>query len=86
MSCAGATRHGGHLWKQRHNGNRKGHDRLKLFAQDAPNTVHNFVDLTKKGFYDGLTFHRVIPNFLDSAQCCRRMSLGIGKPKGTEVG
>ena len=35
-----------------------------LFAQEAPNTVNNFVFLAKDGFYDGVTFHRVIPGFM----------------------
>ncbi len=37
---------------------------IELFEDDAPNTVANFVNLTEKGFYDGITFHRVIPNFM----------------------
>jgi len=36
---------------------------VELFEDDAPNTVANFVDLVEKGFYDGLTFHRVEPGF-----------------------
>jgi peptidyl-prolyl cis-trans isomerase B (cyclophilin B) len=35
-----------------------------LFAQDAPKTVNNFVFLSREGFYDGITFHRVIPGFM----------------------
>src|SRR5438309_9655706 len=35
-----------------------------LFAKDAPNTVNNFVFLAREGFYDGIKFHRVIPNFM----------------------
>jgi peptidyl-prolyl cis-trans isomerase B (cyclophilin B) len=35
----------------------------------APNTVKNFTDLAKKGFYDGLTFHRVIPDFVIQGGC-----------------
>ena len=42
----------------------KGDIRLKLFPDKAPLTVLNFVNLTKRGFYNGLTFHRVIPNFM----------------------
>ena len=42
----------------------KGPIRLTLFDKDAPKTVANFADLAKKGFYDGTTFHRVIPNFM----------------------
>jgi cyclophilin family peptidyl-prolyl cis-trans isomerase len=37
---------------------------LELFDEDAPKTVDNFVKLSKEGFYDGLTFHRVIPDFM----------------------
>jgi len=37
---------------------------LELFAQDAPVTVNNFVSLARDGFYDGLIFHRVIPDFM----------------------
>jgi len=37
---------------------------LELYSQDAPVTVNNFVTLARKGFYNGLTFHRVIPDFM----------------------
>ena len=37
---------------------------LELFAADCPVTVNNFVTLARKGFYDGTTFHRVIPGFM----------------------
>jgi peptidyl-prolyl cis-trans isomerase B (cyclophilin B) len=37
---------------------------LDLFAKDAPKTVNNFVFLSNEGFYDGVSFHRVIPNFM----------------------
>lgn len=49
----------------------KGTIHLDLFDQDAPNTVKNFVDLAEKGYYDGLTFHRVIPNFMIQGGCPR---------------
>ncbi|GAA4505662.1 peptidylprolyl isomerase [Hymenobacter ginsengisoli] len=42
----------------------KGVMKVEFYEQDAPNTVKNFTDLAKKGFYDGTTFHRVIPNFV----------------------
>ena len=47
----------------------KGIMKVELFEKDAPNTVKNFVDLINKGFYDGLTFHRVIPNFVIQGGC-----------------
>ncbi len=43
---------------------RKGDIRIELFASDAPMTVDNFIQLSKRGFYDGLTFMRVVPNFV----------------------
>lgn len=47
----------------------KGTINLELFDADAPNTVKNFVDLAEKGFYDDLSFHRVIPNFMIQGGC-----------------
>lgn len=44
-----------------------GQMRVELFVDKAPVTASNFIDLAKKGFYDGQHFHRVIPNFMD--QC-----------------
>ncbi|MCI8480491.1 MAG: peptidylprolyl isomerase [Oscillibacter sp.] len=41
----------------------------ELFPDKAPNTVHNFISLANKGFYDGLTFHRVIPGFMIQGGC-----------------
>lgn len=41
-----------------------GNIELKFFPDVAPNHVHNFIDLAKKGFYDGTIFHRVIPGFM----------------------
>ncbi len=38
--------------------------RAELYPTVAPNTVNNFIDLARKGFYDGLTFHRVINGFM----------------------
>ncbi|SDK93017.1 peptidylprolyl isomerase [Alkalibacterium thalassium] len=37
---------------------------IQLFPEEAPKTVENFVGLSKKGYYDGVIFHRVIPNFM----------------------
>jgi peptidyl-prolyl cis-trans isomerase B (cyclophilin B) len=42
----------------------KGIIRLELFARHAPRTVNNFIFLAREGFYDGVTFHRVIPGFV----------------------
>jgi peptidyl-prolyl cis-trans isomerase B (cyclophilin B) len=47
----------------------RGDIELDLFAAEAPKTVNNFVFLAGDGFYDGLTFHRVIPNFVAQAGC-----------------
>jgi len=49
---------------------------LKLFARDVPVTVNNFVFLAREGFYDGVTFHRVIPDFMAQG----------GDPTGTGSG
>ena len=40
-----------------------GEIQIELYAETAPNTVRNFVSLVSKGFYNGTTFHRVIPGF-----------------------
>lgn len=42
----------------------KGTIEVEFFDKDAPNTVKNFVTLAESGFYNGLTFHRVVPNFV----------------------
>ena len=47
----------------------KGNLVLELFASDVPMTVNNFVSLAREGFYDGLTFHRVIPDFMVQGGC-----------------
>jgi cyclophilin family peptidyl-prolyl cis-trans isomerase len=44
---------------------------LELFAEDAPKTVDNFVKLAQDGFYDGITFHRVILDFMIQGGCPR---------------
>ncbi len=49
---------------------------LELFAEDCPETVGNFEKLAEQGFYDGLKFHRVIPDFMVQAGC----------PQGTGTG
>jgi len=50
--------------------------KLELYAKDAPHHVNNFVFLAREGFYDGVTFHRVIPGFMAQA----------GDPTGTGSG
>ncbi|MDR9365442.1 MAG: peptidylprolyl isomerase [Balneolaceae bacterium] len=47
----------------------KGDMKVNFFSEDAPNTVDNFVALSNKGFYDGLTFHRVIQDFVIQGGC-----------------
>ena len=53
-----------------------GEIRLEFYPADAPKTVENFVTLAKKGFYNGLTFHRVVPDFVVQGGC----------PKGNGTG
>lgn len=52
--------------------------KIEFFEKDAPIAVKNFTDLSKKGFYDGLTFHRVIPNFMIQGGCPN--GIGNGGP------
>lgn len=47
----------------------KGIMKVEFYENDAPIAVKNFTDLAKKGFYDGLTFHRVIPDFVIQGGC-----------------
>jgi peptidyl-prolyl cis-trans isomerase B (cyclophilin B) len=47
----------------------KGKMKVDFYEEDAPGTVANFVKLSESGFYDGLTFHRVIPNFVIQGGC-----------------
>jgi peptidyl-prolyl cis-trans isomerase B (cyclophilin B) len=49
----------------------KGTMKVRFYEKDAPNTVANFVKLAKSGFYDGLTFHRVILDFVIQGGCPR---------------
>jgi peptidyl-prolyl cis-trans isomerase B (cyclophilin B) len=53
-----------------------GEFRIDFYQEDAPKTVENFVTLAKKGFYNGLTFHRIEPNFVIQG----------GDPKGDGTG
>lgn len=56
----------------------KGLMKVEFYEDDAPKTVENFVNLAKEGFYDGLTFHRVIPNFVIQGGCPN--GIGNGGP------
>ncbi|MFO7671658.1 MAG: peptidylprolyl isomerase [Bacteroidales bacterium] len=47
----------------------KGLMKVEFYEKDAPGTVDNFIKLAKDGFYDGLTFHRVIPDFVIQGGC-----------------
>lgn len=47
----------------------KGNMTVAFYEKDAPKTVENFTTLAKKGFYDGLTFHRVLPDFVIQGGC-----------------
>ncbi|HEY2932820.1 MAG TPA: peptidylprolyl isomerase [Acidobacteriota bacterium] len=49
----------------------KGDIHIDLFDKEAPKTVANFAKLARSGFYDNLTFHRVIPNFVVQGGCPR---------------
>jgi cyclophilin family peptidyl-prolyl cis-trans isomerase/HEAT repeat protein len=49
----------------------KGEIVIQLFGDDAPNTVRNFITLAKRGYYDNLAFHRVVPNFVIQDGCPR---------------
>lgn len=54
----------------------KGTMKVEFYDNDAPNTVANFVKLSKEGYYDGLNFHRVLPDFVIQGGC----------PNGTGAG
>ncbi len=56
----------------------KGIMKVEFYEKDAPKTVQNFIDLARKGFYDGLTFHRVLPNFVIQGGCPQ--GIGSGGP------
>ena len=56
--------------------------KAELYPDIAPNTVNNFISLVKKGFYDGLTFHRVIKGFMIQGGCPQ--GTGMGGP-GYEI-
>ena len=52
--------------------------KAELYPEIAPNTVKNFISLINKGFYNGITFHRVIPGFM--IQCGCPLGTGVGGP------
>ena len=54
--------------------------KVEFYEQDAPNTVKNFTDLAQNGFYDGLTFHRVIPDFVIQGGCPNSREGSKGMP------
>jgi peptidyl-prolyl cis-trans isomerase B (cyclophilin B) len=54
----------------------KGDMKVEFYNEDAPNTVANFIKLSESGYYNGLTFHRVIPDFVIQGGC----------PNGTGTG
>ncbi|MDG0972759.1 MAG: peptidylprolyl isomerase [Crocinitomicaceae bacterium] len=54
----------------------KGEMKVEFYEKDAPNTVANFVKLSKQGFYNGLNWHRVLPDFVIQGGC----------PNGTGAG
>ena len=56
----------------------KGTIKLNLFYNQAPITVSNFVNLSKRGYYDGISFHRVIENFMIQGGC--PLGTGTGGP------
>lgn len=64
----------------------RGRIELELFEKETPNTVRNFVELARKGFYDGLKFHRVIANFMIQGGCPRGDGTGdAGKRTECEI-
>ncbi|QNF34908.1 peptidylprolyl isomerase [Adhaeribacter swui] len=58
----------------------KGVMKVEFYEKDAPKTVKNFIDLAQKGFYDGLTFHRVIPDFVIQGGCPNSREGAKGMP------
>jgi peptidyl-prolyl cis-trans isomerase B (cyclophilin B) len=58
----------------------KGVMKVEFYENDAPNTVKNFTDLAKKGFYDGLKFHRVLPGFVVQGGCPNTRDGASGMP------
>ena len=57
---------------------KKGEMQVEFYEKDAPGTVANFIKLASNGFYDGLTFHRVVPDFVIQGGC--PIGTGAGGP------
>ena len=57
-----------------------GNIEFDLFSEDAPNTVDNFIKLVNEGFYNGLSFHRVIPRFMAQGGCPNTREGSSGMP------
>ena len=57
-----------------------GNIEFNLFSEDAPNTVDNFTKLVNDGFYNGLSFHRVIPGFMAQGGCPNTRQGASGMP------
>tara|TARA_B100001109_G_scaffold169992_1_gene138787 strand:- start:1130 stop:1567 length:438 start_codon:yes stop_codon:yes gene_type:complete len=57
-----------------------GNIQFDLFSEDAPNTVENFTNLVNDGFYNGLSFHRVIPGFMAQGGCPNTREGASGMP------
>lgn len=58
----------------------KGDMTVSFYEKDAPNTVQNFIKLAKSGYYDGLNFHRVIPDFVIQGGCPNTRPGAAGAP------
>jgi peptidyl-prolyl cis-trans isomerase B (cyclophilin B) len=58
----------------------KGEMKVEFYEKDAPNTVANFVKLAKDGYYNGLTFHRVLPDFVIQGGCPNSKADAKGMP------
>ena len=59
--------------------------KAELYPEVAPNTVNNFISLVKKGFYDGLIFHRVINGFMIQGGCPDGTGMGVARDTASRV-
>ena len=59
----------------------KGEMKVEFYEKDAPKTVANFVKLAKDGYYNGLTFHRVLPDFVIQGGCPNSKADAKGMPE-----